>query len=440
MPAVCRNAQMPFRTLAMVRQRTNALEGRHMSNIIFNDLEIGFAADFRWRWDDRGSGADRDGSFFKAENLPEGFYRLGDLAVDGYPRDNNREDVGRVNDCVLAIVKDRGGGATPALAVPERLEIVYGDWGSGADRDGSFWRIIPPAGYVALGDICTWDYDAPDKNDYRCVRKDLVVSAVIDGTFWDDAGSGANQDVTLWALHPPMAADSEFYFNSGSFLANGVPADQPIDPGRAYALRGAIALQQPTTQRPPAPVLRNRDQPVAMEAALVEYVSILPWYAVRDDAFNAIQKLASSPTYRLVRRDCYKLASFISNDGNTAQASSLSYSEGYDESETKSFSSTTGIEIGAEYSFSAAFKGSIKLSQSFTYSRSTTTGSNFSTVKQVALNCPPNSSAALYTIHSVFSLYREDGTQVANSVSCDAPGSYYFSTFPATSAAAIAAA
>lgn len=410
-----------------------------MSNIIFNDLEIGFATDFRWRWDDRGSGSDRDGSFFRAENLPEGFYRLGDLAVSDYPRDANRDEVGRVNDCVLAIVKDRGGGASPALAAPERLEIVYGDWGSGADNDGSFWRIVPPAGYVALGDICTWDYDAPNKDDYRCVRKDLVVSGVIDGSFWDDAGSDANQDVTLWALHPPMAADSEFYFNSGSFLANGAPADTPIDPGRAYALRGAIALQQPTTQRPPAPVLRNRDQPVALEDAVVEYVSTLPWYAVRDDAFNAIQKLANSPTYRLVRRDRYKLASFISNDGDTAQASSLSYSEGYDESETKSFSSTTGIEIGAEYSFSLAFKGSIKLSQSFTYSRSTTTGSNFSTVKSVGLNCPPNSSAALYTIYSVFSLYREDGTQVANSVSCDAPGSYYFSTYPAASAAAIAA-
>lgn len=407
-----------------------------MGNIIYKDLEIGFASQFRWRWDDRGSGADRDGSFFKAENLPEGFYRLGDLAVAGYPRDNNGDDVGGVNNCVVAIVKDLSGSA---LAVPERMEQTYGDWGSGADRDGSFWRIIAPAGYVALGDICTEGYDEPDKNQYRCVRKDLVVSGVVDGAIWDDRGSGADNDVALWGLHPPMAADSEFYFTSGSFLANGASTDTAVDPARAYALRGAIAVEQPSVQRPPAPVLRSRDQPVALEDTIVEYVSILPWYAVRDDGLNTVQKLSQSPTYRLVRKDRYKLASFIRNDGNTEQGATLSYTEGYDESETKSFSETTSIELGMEYKVTDAFKVSAKLSQSFTYSVSTTSGTNFSTTKSIDLKCPADSSAAVYIIHSVFSLYREDGTQVANSVSCDAPGSYYYSTYPVATASALAA-
>lgn len=407
-----------------------------MGNIIYKDLEIGFASQFRWRWDDRGSDADRDGSFFKAENLPEGFYRLGDLAVEGYPRDNNGDDVGGVNNCVVAIVKDLSGSA---LAVPERLEQTYGDWGSGADRDGSFWRIIAPAGYVALGDICTEGYDEPDKNQYRCVRKDLVVSGVVDGAIWDDRGSGADNDVALWGLHPPMAADSEFYFTSGSFLANGASTDTAVDPARAYALRGAIAVEQPSVQRPPAPVLRSRDQPVALEDTIVEYVSILPWYAVRDDGLNTIQKLTQSPTYRLVRKDRYKLASFIRNDGNTEQSATLSYTEGYDESETKSFSETTSIELGMEYKVTDAFKVSAKLSQSFTYSVSTTSGTNFSTTKSIDLKCPADSSAAVYIIHSVFSLYREDRTQVANSVSCDAPGSYYYSTYPVATASALAA-
>lgn len=407
-----------------------------MGNIIYKDLEIGFASQFRWRWDDRGSGADRDGSFFKAENLPEGFYRLGDLAVEGYPRDNNGDDVGGVNNCVVAIVKDLSGSA---LAVPERLEQTYGDWGSGADRDGSFWRIIAPAGYVALGDICTEGYDEPDKNQYRCVRKDLVVSGVVDGAIWDDRGSGADNDVALWGLHPPMAADSEFYFTSGSFLANGASTDTAVDPARAYALRGAIAVEQPSVQRPPAPVLRSRDQPVALEDTIVEYVSILPWYAVRDNGLNTVQKLSQSPTYRLVRKDRYKLASFIRNDGNTEQGATLSYTEGYDESETKSFSETTSIELGMEYKVTDAFKVSAKLSQSFTYSVSTTSGTNFSTTKSIDLKCPADSSAAVYIIHSVFSLYRQDGTQVANSVSCDAPGSYYYSTYPVATASALAA-
>lgn len=410
-----------------------------MNTIIFQDLEIGFASQFRWRWDDRGSGADRDGSFFKAEQLPDGFYRLGDLAVPGYPRDNNSGDVGPVGASVVAIVRDRGGSNRPALATPAGLERVYGDWGSGADRDGSFWRIIAPEGYVALGDICQEGYDEPNRDEYRCVRKDLVVSGVVDGTIWDDAGSGADQDVALWSLHPPMAADSEFYFTSGSFLANGASAANAVDPGRAYALRGAIQMVQPDVQRPPAPVLRSRDQPVAMEDAAVDYVSILPWYAVRDDALNAVQKLALTPTYRLVRRDRYKLASFIRNDGGTEQSATLTYTEGYDESETKSFSETTSIEFGFEYGVTAAFKVSAKLSQSFTYGTSKTTGVSFSTTKSVDLKCPADSSSAVYIIHSVFSLYREDGTQVANSVSCDAPGSYYFSTYPAVASGALAA-
>ncbi|KAL6882932.1 hypothetical protein HDV57DRAFT_465618 [Trichoderma longibrachiatum] len=73
-------------------------------------------------------------------------------------------------------------------------ERIWKDEGSGADRDGSFWRPVAPAGYVALGDVASgagWDA-APSVDDVWCVRGDLVTRGGFrPESAWDDKGSGA---------------------------------------------------------------------------------------------------------------------------------------------------------------------------------------------------------------------------------------------------------
>ena len=60
------------------------------------------------------------------------------------------------------------------------------------------WRPRAPAGYVAMGDVCTPYYGGPPSTSLvRCVRRDLVAAAYGEWA-WDDEDTGGDVDVTFW--------------------------------------------------------------------------------------------------------------------------------------------------------------------------------------------------------------------------------------------------
>jgi hypothetical protein len=78
-------------------------------------------------------------------------------------------------------------------------------------------------------------------------------------------------------------------------------------------------------------------------------------------AYPPLQRLVKSPTYRLVRTDRYSLVDFFYNGMDSRDGTaSITYTEGVQGESATSFTSTTGIELGVEYQFSAALKGNIK--------------------------------------------------------------------------------
>jgi len=156
-------------------------------------LEVRYVDDFEPVWNDSGSGADLDGSFYKPL-LPAGFFAVGHFGQGGYGPPNG----------VVAVVKELIPGA---LARPVRYEAIWTDSGSGSDRDGAFWRPIPPAGYTCLGVVVTGynfgtGYAPPSLDEVRCVRTELATPATIDRKIWDDSGSGADRDLAVWHLVP----------------------------------------------------------------------------------------------------------------------------------------------------------------------------------------------------------------------------------------------
>jgi len=139
-------------------------------------------------WNDRGSGAYADGSFWTyAENL--GNYKLLGDTLCGQPNSHN-------SPCEkMMLVEDNGDGI---LAQPSGVTRIWTDAGSGADRDVAVFRLNPPKGYVCLGDIALGDYDNgdyPNLDRYRCVRHDFVDEAYVSTySIWEDRGSGADRD------------------------------------------------------------------------------------------------------------------------------------------------------------------------------------------------------------------------------------------------------
>ncbi|XP_069489680.1 uncharacterized protein [Ambystoma mexicanum] len=129
-------------------------------------------------WDDKGSGAKRDVSFWRADHCCS----LGHVAANNY------------NRATGIFAKEVKPGA---LAKPTSFVQVWTDRGSGAKRDGAIWRPVCPPYYVSLGYVATGNYASPSVQDFRCVKSDYVTPGQW-AWVWNDAGSGARDDVSIW--------------------------------------------------------------------------------------------------------------------------------------------------------------------------------------------------------------------------------------------------
>jgi len=88
----------------------------------------------------------------------------------------------------------------PLLVPPVGYIQIWNDKGSGAHMDGSIWMPVAPPGYVALGAVSQTGYNQPDVTQLRCLRSDLVDSAFLGPLIWNDQGSGAHLDVEVFAI------------------------------------------------------------------------------------------------------------------------------------------------------------------------------------------------------------------------------------------------
>ncbi|KAK1244101.1 hypothetical protein MKX08_002239 [Trichoderma sp. CBMAI-0020] len=164
-----------------------------------SQLYATITASFTPRWNDRGSGASRDGGFWHPS--PQGDMRpLGSVAVPHY------NDINGYNTARLYGPSSCSGAASASgpgpVASPTGYTQIWKDEKSGAAKDGSFWRPIPPNGYVALGDVAVSGWSpAPSTNDVWCVRVDLIKQGSFgSNSVWDDRKSGAKNDVSVWEI------------------------------------------------------------------------------------------------------------------------------------------------------------------------------------------------------------------------------------------------
>ncbi|MBN1404855.1 MAG: Vps62-related protein [Opitutales bacterium] len=175
-------------------------------NMSPNGLKAILTSEFELIWNDRGSGASKDGAFWKPKStfdtLP-----IGSMAMSGYGDPDNKY-------AALCIGPD--GRDSKALAHPMKFDLIWADHGSGADRDGSCWRPIPPNGYVSMGDLFMNGYNGPNLDSVWCVRQDLVEPTSIGELIWNDKGSGADKDFAAWEIDG-FHGDSRF---SCPFIGN----------------------------------------------------------------------------------------------------------------------------------------------------------------------------------------------------------------------------
>jgi hypothetical protein len=173
-------------------------------------LELAFVDNFELVWWDKGSGGDFDGAYWRPI-VPDGFYALGHYGQGDYSYPGG----------FMFAARELEPGA---LASPVDYTWVWDDRGS-PSRDGSFWKPVPPAGYVCLGLVAQEWYSKPSTDAVKCVRQDLVVPAKAGNTIWLDHGTGANVDFGSWQIIP---ADENGIF-IGTFTGNNSHSTPPID-------------------------------------------------------------------------------------------------------------------------------------------------------------------------------------------------------------------
>ena len=140
---------------------------------------------------DSGTKAKEDLAVFSPV-IPSGYYMVGHFA---------QQDHSTMMKGTVPLVKPLVDGA---IKPPADFQQVWNDKKSGGHQDVSFWRVIPPPGYVAVGDVINLGYNPPEdlKKTYACISADLVVQGKIGPEIWNDKGSGAHEDGSMWAIQP----------------------------------------------------------------------------------------------------------------------------------------------------------------------------------------------------------------------------------------------
>lgn len=390
-------------------------------------LEIRFVVDYDLAWNDAKSGANQNFSCWRPKP-PSGFYALGHYAKREHGQPETPMFVAK------PIQSD-------ALKKPVDYDLVWGDWGSGAKMDGSFWKPKAPTGYKALGLVAGNGYGKPALEAVMCVRNDLVFQAQVGDQIWGDWGSGAKGNVTFWQIKPLSAPpDSKLtYITPGSFCGhNSYNALTSSDVAQA------LAVQLPADESGKKPQLPKLTSSIAPAEDIVWVrdshnnpipfsVAYLPCTMVQDEAFrgNIRGQVNETPFYRLEKYAVYRKAQFNNNTGGKNGRMGFEYSVGMSKTETETMTHTVGVSMTVGYDGAVVKAGpsvSMTVSYSFGLEKSTARTMSQEIKKSVQYDVPANGAGCLYTVSYVYKLKRANGEEV-NSWTANSDDTYY-AAFP----------
>jgi hypothetical protein len=187
-------------------------------------------------YNDKGSGAAMDVKLWRPDPTP-GYYILGDYAQGNY-----HDPVG-TSLVVKAPLDDDPNN--PLIKAPIGYSLVWNDRGTGIKKDCSIWFPRPPDGYVSIGFIAMPDYDPqPQLRNYACLRLDQVEQSevgdpgtpfpvrVAEALIWNDSGSGAKKDVTLYKIwgvpNAFVAQPSHAPYAGAVYKLKSLPSDKAV--------------------------------------------------------------------------------------------------------------------------------------------------------------------------------------------------------------------
>ncbi|MBN2326289.1 MAG: Vps62-related protein [Candidatus Omnitrophica bacterium] len=160
------------------------------------------------------------GAFYRPI-APEGYYALGHYGelTSGGACSPSPQPAG-----FMLSAKELEPGA---LAKPLDYIELWKSTGAMHEPPGSFWRPVPPDGYVSLGIVAQNGHNKPDLDQIRCVREDLTTAGMTGRLVWNtERGIGSEMDLGLWQVK----AQDPGGIGIGAFVGSNSTTVQPDEP------------------------------------------------------------------------------------------------------------------------------------------------------------------------------------------------------------------
>ncbi|MGW7003654.1 Vps62-related protein [Streptomyces sp. NPDC054933] len=381
----------------------------------YGDVEITVTSDFQQEWNDTGTGASKDGATYRPI-LWSSVAGWTELAHIG--RSVNTDMTGK-----LAAVMVRDVSASKTIFKPpvdfERVATLSPGFGLAF---ATAWRPIPPAGYVALGDIIMPRDQKPIPTySPSCVRKEAVGGwsyvreAEIGDMIWSDRGSKWPTDLAMWSIKTPTYPDDSterLLLGVDGFVTNG-SYDKPSRTVYVLDLPPVILKNAP----PAVPALISEHMPEPRETLKVTDRAVLvPCTLVNDSSKTPAWQVRNSPFYTLERRvNFYCQMHYNNMQGASEQEPTDSVTTGVSKEKSEEFSERTSVTVTASAGIELkAFKSSLEVSVTHELGYSSRYGvTQFEERTQTwPLKVPPRHSAALWSPRHEIVPLRADGDPI----------------------------
>ncbi|MCP4107625.1 MAG: Vps62-related protein [Desulfobacteraceae bacterium] len=376
----------------------------------FGDLEIAFTDEFQKTWSDKGSGAEKDGSFWHPLP-PPGFHVLGSIGVNHQ---------GEVNRSIAAMCVKDISDKRDALHSPKDFVHIWDDQGSGATSSGSCWRPIPPDGYVALGDVFVAGYGKPQVSLIMCVREDLTHPATVGSIIWTDKGSNVPRDFRAFDISTYRAASDT---KKGLFAPQTFVGNSNEHKPQVSEVLNCLHLEFPVDRKEEdikAPDMKNKHKPPNVMGNRVDHTVYVPFTAILDPEYPIHWQVHKSPIYRVERHTAFTLEIYDYNDTSVDQKFEKSITIGTSKASTEAFKASAGISVTTEGGVSiAGVSGKVSgtITAELGWEQTKTTSYFTETTDTYPVVVPPKTAVAVWVVTYTIVIRRADNTVVPGQVS-----------------------
>ncbi|KAK0639396.1 hypothetical protein B0T16DRAFT_383021 [Cercophora newfieldiana] len=372
----------------------------------YGDLVATLTSEFDWSWNDEGSGASSDGTFWLAKSQGNKSLRpLGSLAVNHHNGINNEM-------AMLLLGDSFANRAKPPVANPIDYKPLWNDAGTGSKHDGSFWRPVAPPGFTACGDVCWPGRGKPPLDIIWCLRNDLTN----DGGYksaqtWDDTDSGASNDASFWDVIPTTQSSSSelipTFAGTFRFSTNYSP------PQTSLAKVPCLFVpkrDKPFPVYPPPVTAANLPEQNDSFSETITGTVTLPFTAFFDPNDRACLDNIANPFCTIHKKVSWIVLKRETNPTDKAVTKKQIVHVGVKDSVAKTMEHSVGVSISTEVGLLAKF--SVTMNYQFSYSETKIQEETREKTIEEPIDIPPYSVTLLWGRRIELLGERADGTRI----------------------------